>query len=483
MDIAKFSLLRTQGYINGRFVAAESGKVFDVQNPATGEVLCQVSDLGINETEQALQAAQQAQKAWAAKTGKERGLILRRWFELVMANQEELAQLLSLEQGKPLAESRGEIAYGASFLEWFAEEAKRAYGDVIPQDKTNRRIVVIKQPIGVVSAITPWNFPNAMITRKAAPALASGCTMVLKPAPETPLSALALAVLAEQAGVPAGVFNVVTGTDAIGIGKVLSQNPIVSKLTFTGSTRVGKILMEQCASTVKKVALELGGNAPSIVFDDADLDNAIEGIIASKFRNAGQTCVCTNRIYVQRGIYDAFVEKFLARVQQMKVGSAFEQAVEIGPLINQNAVKKIEDHIADALAKGATKVCGGKLHALGGTFFEPTILTNVTQAMKVAKEETFAPLAPIFCFDSEEEAIQMANDTEFGLASYIYTPNMSRIWRVSEALEYGMVGINEGIISTEVAPFGGVKQSGLGREGSRYGMEEFMEMKYLCMKI
>ncbi|WP_269147575.1 NAD-dependent succinate-semialdehyde dehydrogenase [Gallibacterium salpingitidis] len=481
--MAKFSLLRTQGYINGRFVAAESGKVFDVQNPATGEVLCQVSDLGINETEQALQAAQQAQKAWAAKTGKERGLILRRWFELVMANQEELAQLLSLEQGKPLAESRGEIAYGASFLEWFAEEAKRAYGDVIPQDKTNRRIVVIKQPIGVVSAITPWNFPNAMITRKAAPALASGCTMVLKPAPETPLSALALAVLAEQAGVPAGVFNVVTGTDAIGIGKVLSQNPIVSKLTFTGSTRVGKILMEQCASTVKKVALELGGNAPSIVFDDADLDNAIEGIIASKFRNAGQTCVCTNRIYVQRGIYDAFVEKFLARVQQMKVGSAFEQAVEIGPLINQNAVKKIEDHIADALAKGATKVCGGKLHALGGTFFEPTILTNVTQAMKVAKEETFAPLAPIFCFDSEEEAIQMANDTEFGLASYIYTPNMSRIWRVSEALEYGMVGINEGIISTEVAPFGGVKQSGLGREGSRYGMEEFMEMKYLCMKI
>lgn len=483
MDIAKFSLLRTQGYINGRFVAAESGKVFDVQNPATGEVLCQVSDLGINETEQALQAAQQAQKAWAAKTGKERGLILRRWFELVMANQEELAQLLSLEQGKPLAESRGEIAYGASFLEWFAEEAKRAYGDVIPQDKTNRRIVVIKQPIGVVSAITPWNFPNAMITRKAAPALASGCTMVLKPAPETPLSALALAVLAEQAGVPAGVFNVVTGTDAIGIGKVLSQHPIVSKLTFTGSTRVGKILMEQCASTVKKVALELGGNAPSIVFDDADLDNAIEGIIASKFRNAGQTCVCTNRIYVQRGIYDAFVEKFLARVQQMKVGSAFEQAVEIGPLINQNAVKKIEDHIADALAKGATKVCGGKLHALGGTFFEPTILTNVTQAMNVAKEETFAPLAPIFCFDSEEEAIQMANDTEFGLASYIYTPNMSRIWRVSEALEYGMVGINEGIISTEVAPFGGVKQSGLGREGSRYGMEEFMEMKYLCMKI
>ncbi|OBX11798.1 NAD-dependent succinate-semialdehyde dehydrogenase [Gallibacterium genomosp. 3] len=483
MDLSNFPLLRTQSYINGHFVNAESGNVFSVTNPATNEVICEVSNVGIKETEQALQAAQQAQKAWAAKTGKERGLILRRWFELVMANQEELAQLLSLEQGKPLAESRGEIAYGASFLEWFAEEAKRAYGDVIPQDKTNRRIVVIKQPIGVVSAITPWNFPNAMITRKAAPALASGCTMVLKPAPETPLSALALAVLAEQAGVPAGVFNVVTGTDAIGIGKVLSQHPIVSKLTFTGSTRVGKILMEQCASTVKKVALELGGNAPSIVFDDADLDNAIEGIIASKFRNAGQTCVCTNRIYVQRGIYDAFVEKFLARVQQMKVGSAFEQAIEIGPLINQNAVKKIEDHIADALAKGATKVCGGKLHALGGTFFEPTILTNVTQAMKVAKEETFAPLAPIFCFDSEEEAIQLANDTEFGLASYIYTPNISRIWRVSEALEYGMVGINEGIISTEVAPFGGVKQSGLGREGSRYGMEEFMEMKYLCMKI
>lgn len=483
MDLSNFSLLRTQSYINGHFVNAESGNVFPVTNPATGEVLCEVSDAGIKETEQALYAAQQAQQAWAAKTGKERGQILRRWFDLVMANQEELAQLLSLEQGKPLAESRGEIAYGASFLEWFAEEAKRAYGDVIPQDKVNRRIVVIKQPIGVVAAITPWNFPNAMITRKAAPALASGCTMVLKPAPETPLSALALAVLAEQAGVPAGVFNVVIGTDAVGIGKVLSQHDIVKKLTFTGSTRVGKILMEQCASTVKKVALELGGNAPSIVFDDADLDTAIEGIIASKFRNAGQTCVCTNRIYVQRGIYQAFVEKFLARVQQMKVGSAFEQSVEIGPLINQNAVYKIEDHIADALAKGATRVCGGKLHALGGTFFEPTILTNVNQNMKVAKEETFAPLAPIFCFDTEEEAIQMANDTEFGLASYIYTPNMSRIWRVSEALDYGMVGINEGIISTEVAPFGGVKQSGLGREGSRYGLEEFMEMKYLCMKI
>ncbi|OBX05003.1 succinate-semialdehyde dehydrogenase [Gallibacterium genomosp. 3] len=483
MDLSNFSLLRTQSYINGHFVNAESGNVFPVTNPATGEVLCEVSDAGIKETERALYAAQQAQQAWATKTGKERGQILRRWFDLVMTNQEELAQLLSLEQGKPLAESRGEIAYGSSFLEWFAEEAKRAYGDVIPQDKVNRRIVVIKQPIGVVAAITPWNFPNAMITRKAAPALASGCTMVLKPAPETPLSALALAVLAEQAGVPAGVFNVVIGTDAVGIGKVLSQHDIVKKLTFTGSTRVGKILMEQCASTVKKVALELGGNAPSIVFDDADLDTAIEGIIASKFRNAGQTCVCTNRIYVQRGIYQAFVEKFLARVQQMKVGSAFEQGVEIGPLINQNAVHKIEDHIADALAKGATRVCGGKLHALGGTFFEPTILTSVNQNMKVAKEETFAPLAPIFCFDTEEEAIQMANDTEFGLASYIYTPNMSRIWRVSEALDYGIVGINEGIISTEVAPFGGVKQSGLGREGSRYGLEEFMEMKYLCMKI
>ncbi|MFC0322420.1 NAD-dependent succinate-semialdehyde dehydrogenase [Gallibacterium melopsittaci] len=481
--MTQFPLLRTQSYINGQFVPAESGKLFPVTNPATGEILCQVSDAGVKETEQALYAAQQAQAAWASKTGKERGQILRRWFELVMANQEELAQLLSLEQGKPITESRGEIAYGASFLEWFAEEAKRSYGEVIPQDKTNRRIVVIKQPIGVVSAITPWNFPNAMITRKAAPALASGCTMVLKPAPETPLSALALAVLAEQAGVPAGVFNVVIGTDAIGIGKVLSQHPIVKKLTFTGSTRVGKILMEQCASTVKKVALELGGNAPSIIFDDADLDNAIEGVIASKFRNAGQTCVCTNRIYVQRGIYAAFAEKFTARVQQMKIGSAFEQGVEIGPLITENAVKKIEDHIADALAKGATQVCGGKRHSLGGTFFEPTILTNVTQNMKVAKEETFAPLAPLFCFDSEEEAIKMANDTEFGLASYIYTKDMSRIWRVSEALEYGMVGINEGIISTEVAPFGGVKESGLGREGSHHGMDEFMELKYLCMKI
>lgn len=478
-----FTLLKTQAYIDGQYINAVDRKTFSVTNPATLEEICQVADLGQKETEQAILAAEVAQKAWAKALPKERANILRRWFELVMQNQEELAQILSLEQGKPIAESRGEIAYGASFIEWFAEEAKRIYGDILPSDKTNHRLMVIKQPIGVVAAITPWNFPNAMITRKAAPALAAGCAVVVKPAAETPLSALALAELAHQAGLPKGLLNIVTGTDAVAIGKTLTESPIVRKVTFTGSTRVGKILMEQSACTVKKLALELGGNAPSIVFDDADLDNAVEGVFASKFRNSGQTCVCTNRIYVQAGIYEQFLAKFQQKVSQIKLGSANETGVTMGPLISQAAVDKVNQHIHNALELGAKVVMGGKACELGGTFFEPTLLRDVTQSMLVAGDETFAPLAPIFKFETEEEVIQMANDTEFGLASYFFTQDISRIWRVSEALEYGMVGINEGLISNEIAPFGGVKESGLGREGSKYGLDEFLEMKYLCLKI
>lgn len=479
----RFTLLKQQAYINGDFIDALNNKTYAVTNPATLEEICQVADLGEKETEQAILAAEVAQKAWAKVLPKERANILRRWFELVMQNQEELAQILSLEQGKPIAESRGEIAYGASFIEWFAEEAKRIYGDILPSDKTNHRLMVIKQPIGVVAAITPWNFPNAMITRKAAPALAAGCAVVVKPAAETPLSALALAELAHQAGLPKGLLNIVTSTDAVTVGKVLTESSIVRKATFTGSTRVGKILMEQSACTVKKLALELGGNAPSIVFDDADLDNAVEGVFASKFRNSGQTCVCTNRIYVQAGIYEQFLAKFKQKMAQIKLGSANEQGVTMGPLITQSAVEKVQRHIEDAIQKGATVMMGGKPSALGGTFFEPTLLRDATQSMLIAHEETFAPLAPIIRFEAEEEAIQMANDTEFGLASYLFTQDMSRIWRVSEALEYGIVGINEGLISNEIAPFGGVKESGLGREGSKYGLEEFLEMKYLCLKI
>ncbi len=479
----RFTLLKQQAYINGDFIDALNNKTFAVTNPATSEEICQVADLGEKETEQAILAAEVAQKAWAKVLPKERANILRRWFELVMQNQEELAQILSLEQGKPITESRGEIAYGASFIEWFAEEAKRIYGDILPSDKTHHRLMVIKQPIGVVAAITPWNFPNAMITRKAAPALAAGCAVVVKPAAETPLSALALAELAHQAGLPKGLLNIVTSTDAVAVGKVLTESPIVRKVTFTGSTRVGKILMEQSACTVKKLALELGGNAPSIVFDDADLDNAVEGVFASKFRNSGQTCVCTNRIYVQEGIYEQFLAKFKQKMAQIKLGSANELGVTMGPLITQSAVEKVQRHIEDAVQKGATVMMGGKPSALGGTFFEPTLLRDATQSMLIAHEETFAPLAPIIRFEAEEEAIQMANDTEFGLASYLFTQDMSRIWRVSEALEYGIVGINEGLISNEIAPFGGVKESGLGREGSKYGLEEFLEMKYLCLKI
>lgn len=475
------TLLTDRAYINGQFVAGE--KAFPVFNPTSGEKLADVADLSVRETEEAITHAATAQKEWAALLPKERALILRRWFELVMQHQEELAQLLSLEQGKPLAESRGEIAYGASFIEWFAEEGKRICGDVLPQDKNGRQLFVVKEPIGVVAAITPWNFPNAMITRKAAPALAAGCAIVIKPATETPLSALALAKLADQAGMPKGVFNIVTSSDAEGVGRELSTNPTVRKLTFTGSTRVGKILMQQASGTVKKLALELGGNAPAIVFDDADLDTAVEGVFASKFRNAGQTCVCANRIYVQAGIYAQFLAKFRQKVEEIKLGSPFEEGVTMGALISEKAVEKVENHIQNALSLGAELVLGGKRHTLGGTFFQPTILTHVTQTMKVAHEETFAPLAPIFKFETENQVIEWANDTEFGLAAYLFSDNHSRIWRVSKQLEYGIIGINEGIISNEVAPFGGVKESGIGREGSKYGLDEFLEMKYLCMKI
>lgn len=475
------SLLEFRAYINGQFV--EGKQTFGVTNPTTGERIAEVTDLGVEEARLAIEQAAKAQKKWQKLLPKERAVILRRWFELIMQNQEELAHILSLEQGKPLAESWGEIAYGASFVEWYAEEGKRIYGDLLPQDKSEHRLMVMKQPIGVVAAITPWNFPNAMITRKAAPALAAGCAIVFKPAAETPLSALALAKLAEQAGIPAGVFNVLPSSDAEGIGLEFTTNPLVRKVTFTGSTRVGKILMQQSAGTVKKLALELGGNAPAIVFDDADLDQAVEGVFASKFRNGGQTCVCANRIYVQAGIYEQFLAKFQQKVAQIKLGSPFENGVTMGALISEKAVEKVEKHIENALSLGAELVLGGKRHVLGGTYFQPTILKNVTQAMIVAKEETFAPLAPIFKFEREEEVIEWANDTEFGLAAYLFSQNLGRIWRVSEQLEYGIVGINEGIISNEIAPFGGVKESGLGREGSKYGLEEFLEMKYLCLKI
>ncbi|WP_025343132.1 NAD-dependent succinate-semialdehyde dehydrogenase [Mannheimia varigena] len=481
MSNTQFSLLDFRAYINGEFV--EGKKTFEVTNPTTGEVIGKVADLGEEDARLAIEKAVIAQKKWQALLPKERAAILRKWFDLITQNKEELAQILSLEQGKPIVESRTEITYGASFIEFYAEECKRIYGDVLPQDKPDHRLMVIKQPIGVVAAITPWNFPNAMITRKAAPALAAGCAIVFKPAAETPLSAIALAKLAEQAGIPAGVFNIVTAEKSGDIGKELTTNPSVRKVTFTGSTRVGKILMEQSASTVKKLALELGGNAPAIVFDDADLDKAVEGVFASKFRNAGQTCVCANRIYVQAGIYEQFLAKFQQKVEQIKLGAPTKPDVTMGALISPKAVEKVEDHIENALSLGAELVMGGKRHELGGTFFQPTILKNVTQEMKVAREETFAPLAPIFKFETEEEVIQWANDTEFGLASYLFSENLSRIWRVSEQLEYGIVGINEGLISNELAPFGGVKESGIGREGSKYGLDEFLEMKYLCMKI
>jgi succinate-semialdehyde dehydrogenase/glutarate-semialdehyde dehydrogenase len=480
MKLTDPKLFRQQCYIDGAWVDADGGGTIAVENPANGERLGTVPKIGADETRRAIEAADRAWPSWRAKTAKERAVILRKWFDLMMANQEDLAQLMTAEQGKPLTESRGEIAYAASFIEWFGEEGKRTYGDTIPSHGVDKRIVVLKQPIGVCGAITPWNFPAAMITRKAGPALASGCTMVLKPASQTPFSALALCELAERAGVPKGVFNCVTGS-AKEIGGEITGNPTVRKVTFTGSTEIGKLLMAQCAATVKKTSMELGGNAPFIVFDDADLDAAIKGAVASKYRNAGQTCVCANRILVQDGVYDAFAKKLAEVAGAMKVGNGIEQGVVIGPLIDMKAVEKVEHHIADAVKKGAKVVVGGKRHALGGCFFEPTVLANVTTDMVVTREETFGPVAPLFRFKTEAEAIRMANDTEFGLAAYFYSRDIGRVWRVAEALEYGIVGINEGIISTEIAPFGGVKESGIGREGSKYGIEEFLEVKYLCM--
>jgi succinate-semialdehyde dehydrogenase / glutarate-semialdehyde dehydrogenase len=469
-------LFRTQSYIDGEWVGGK--KTFPIVNPATGATLAHVPDLGVAETQKAIEAAERAWPAWRAKTAKERAAILRKWFDLMMAAQEDLAQILTAEQGKPLAEARGEIAYGASFIEWFAEEGKRAYGDVIPSHQADKRILVIKQPIGVSAMITPWNFPNAMITRKAAPALAAGCTVVLKPAEQTPLSALAMAELAERAGMPKGVFNVITG-DAPAIGKELCANPKVRKLSFTGSTEVGRILMRQSADTVKKLSLELGGNAPFIVFDDADLDAAVEGALASKYRNAGQTCVCANRIYVQDGVYDAFAAKLTEKVKGFKVGAGTEPGVVIGPLIDEQGMKKVEAHVADATSKGAKVALGGK--RLHGLFFQPTVLTGVTPEMIVSFEETFGPVAPLIRFKTEEEVIRLANNTEFGLSGYFYSRDIGRIFRVAEAMEAGIVGANVGIISTEVAPFGGVKQSGLGREGSKYGLEEYLEVKYILV--
>jgi succinate-semialdehyde dehydrogenase/glutarate-semialdehyde dehydrogenase len=473
-------LFRQQGFINGEWVDADNGSTFEVTDPADGAVLGHVPNMGAAETRRAIEAANTAWPGWRARTAKERAAILRRWHDLMLANQEDLAHLMTAEQGKPLAEAKGEVVYAASFIEWFAEEGKRVYGDTIPQHQPDKRLVVTKEPVGVCAAITPWNFPSAMITRKVAPALAAGCTVVLKPAEQTPFSALALAELAERAGLPKGVMNIVTG-DPQPIGAELTSNPLVRKLSFTGSTAVGRLLMQQCAATVKKLSLELGGNAPLIVFADADLEAAVEGAVASKYRNTGQTCVCANRLLVQDEIYDAFAAKLAEKVRAMKVGNGMEPGVVQGPLIDQAALAKVEEHIADAVTKGARVLTGGKRHALGGTFYEPTILTNVTPAMKLAREETFGPVAPLFRFNTEQQAVRMANDTEYGLAAYFYTRDIGRVWRMSEALEYGMVGVNTGTISTEVAPFGGMKQSGLGREGSKYGIEEYLEVKYLCM--
>jgi succinate-semialdehyde dehydrogenase / glutarate-semialdehyde dehydrogenase len=481
MNLKDSSLLKSLAFVNGAWTAADNGATFEVLNPATGQVLATVPDMGAAETRRAIEAANAAWPAWKAKTAKERAAILRAWYNLIMANQEDLAVLLTAEQGKPLAEARGEIAYGASFIEWFAEEAKRVYGDTIPGHAPDKRIVVLKEPIGVVAAVTPWNFPTAMITRKCAPALAVGCPVVIKPAEDTPLSALALAELAQRAGIPAGVFNIVTASHGASVGGELTANPLVRKLSFTGSTEVGKLLMSQCAATVKKVSLELGGNAPFIVFDDADLDAAVAGAMASKYRNAGQTCVCANRLLVQDGVYDEFSRRLAKAVAELKVGDGLTTDANQGPLINVEAVEKVERMLADAVSKGATILCGGKRHALGRTFFEPTIVTNVTPAMAMAREEIFGPVAPLFRFKTEAEAVAMANDTEFGLAAYFYASNVARVWRVAEKLEYGMVGINDGIISTEVAPFGGVKESGVGREGSKYGIDDFLEIKYLCL--
>ncbi len=477
-------LLRAQAFVAGEWTDADSGAVFEVTNPARGDVVGTVPDLGEAEINRAIDAAYTAQKAWAARTGKERAAVLRRWFDLMVENADDLAAILTAEMGKPLAEAKGEIMYGASFIEWFGEEAKRVYGETIPGHQPDKRIVVIKQPIGVAASITPWNFPNAMIARKAGPALAVGCAFVAKPAGETPLSALAMAVLAERAGLPKGVLSVVTSKSSSKVGKLFCSSPKVRKLTFTGSTEVGRILLAQASEQVLKCSMELGGNAPFIVFDDADVDAAVQGALIAKFRNNGQTCVCANRIYVQSGIAEEFARKLADAISSdLHVGDGFERGINTGPLITESAVEKVEQHIADATGKGAKVLLGGNRHSLGGTFFEPTVLTGVTRDMLVATDETFGPLAPIFTFDDEDDVVEQANDTIFGLAAYFYARDLGRVWRVAEALEYGMVGINTGLMATEVAPFGGVKQSGLGREGSHHGTEDYLEMKYLCMNI
>ncbi|MBY5331784.1 NAD-dependent succinate-semialdehyde dehydrogenase [Rhizobium leguminosarum] len=474
-------LLRDAGYIDGVWTSGDATKTFDVLNPATGELLASLPDMGAAETRAAIDAAHAAQPGWAARPARERSAVLRKWFDLMVANADELAAILTAEMGKPFPEARGEILYAAAYIEWYAEEAKRIYGETIPAPSDDKRMIVIRQPVGVVGTITPWNFPAAMITRKIAPALAVGCTVVSKPAEQTPLTAIALAVLAEQAGIPAGVFNVIVGVDGPAIGRELCGNEKVRKISFTGSTEVGRILMRQCADQIKKVSLELGGNAPFIVFDDADLDAAVEGAIASKYRNAGQTCVCANRLYVQSNVYDAFAAKLAAKVAEMSVGDGFEPGVVIGPLIDEQGLAKVEDHVSDALAKGAKVLTGGKRIDGAGTFFTPTVLTGVARGMKVAREETFGPVAPLFRFETVEDVIAQANDTEFGLAAYFYAGDLKKVWRVAEALEYGMIGINTGLMSSETAPFGGIKQSGLGREGSRHGADDYLEMKYLCI--
>ncbi len=475
------TLLKDKAYIDGAWVGADGGGSFAVKNPATGEKIIDLPDLGVAETRRAIEAANAALPGWRALTGKQRAGLMRKWFDLMMANQDDLGVIMTAEQGKPLKEAKGEVAYGASFIEWFAEEAKRVYGDVIPTHAAGRRIVVLKQPVGVVAAVTPWNFPNAMIARKVAPALAAGCTFVVKPAGQTPLSALAMAELAARAGIPKGVFSVIVGKGSRAIGAELTGNPIVRKFTFTGSTEVGKVLLKQCADTVKKVSMELGGNAPFIVFDDADLDAAVVGAMASKYRNTGQTCVCANRFFVQDAVYDKFAEKFAAAVRALKVGDGLKGDTDQGPLIDQPALEKVESLVEEAKSKGAKALVGGKRHALGGTFYEPTILTGVTDDMGVAKEEIFGPVAPLFRFKTEAEVIRLANNTDVGLASYFYSRDLGRVWRIAEALEYGIVGINEGLISTEVAPFGGIKESGNGREGSKYGIEDYLEIKYTLM--
>ncbi len=482
MKLNNRNLFRQQAFVNGQWCDADNGETHDVFNPATGELVGTVPMMGADETRRAIEAADQAQKAWAAKTGKERSTILRRWHTLIVENIEDLAILMTTEQGKPLAEAKGEIQSGLDYLEWFAEEAKRIYGDFIPGHMADKRLVVIKQPVGVSAAITPWNFPHSMISRKAAPALAAGCPMIVKPAMETPYSALAMAYLAEQAGVPAGIYSVITGKSSA-IGGEMTSNPIVKKLSFTGSTQIGKLLMKQCADTVKKISLELGGNAPFMVFDDADVDAAVEGAMASKYRNSGQTCVCANRLFVQAGVYEEFAQKLAEKVQAMKVGNGLEAGVVQGPLINQSAADSAESFIADAKAKGATILCGGKRVEAGKNFFEPTIVTEVNSQMRIANEEIFGPIAPIFKFAKDEEGIALANRTEYGLAGYFYSRDIGRVWRIAEALEVGMVGVNTGMLTTELAPFGGVKESGLGREGSKYGIEEYVDTKYICLDI